>query len=111
MPPIGSHIPPHLLKYPYVMFHSKDDRRVCSKCRSYHGTVWRTNETGRPIPPLHPGCRCWLTYLWESPIPKEPELPRQPGVHPALPPLIIGEDWEALLWNPTGEPPKKRDEE
>lgn len=114
MPRIRSHIPPHILRYPYVLYHARDDNRVCSQCRAYNGTVWRTNETGRPIPPLHPGCRCWLTPLWESPIPHEPELPREPGQHPASPLLnpllIIGADWEAILYNPPGEKPDKEDQ-
>lgn len=47
--------------------------RVCSRCLELKDTVvGRTDESGVPLPPLHPRCRCAIMYreLKEQPKPK-----------------------------------------
>ena len=47
--------------------------RVCSRCLELKDTVvGRTDESGVPLPPLHPRCRCAIMYkeLAEAPKPK-----------------------------------------
>ena len=55
--------------------------RVCSRCMELRGKVVGTTEdSGAPVPPLHPRCRCTIIYNEIEPAkalrPNKPEVPR-----------------------------------
>lgn len=47
----------------YRMWETINDPKRCSDCKRLHGKVYHRRETIRPKQPLHPHCRCKISWL------------------------------------------------
>lgn len=47
----------------YQMFTATLDNRTSKICGEFDGTIWEINDSGKPIPPLHPNCRSVLVNM------------------------------------------------
>lgn len=45
-----------------VIFHTEGDHRVDDECDFWDGQEFSFNDPDKPLPPLHPNCRCWYEY-------------------------------------------------
>lgn len=50
----------------------------CKICAPHHGKIYEINDPEKPMPPLHPACRCYLGTWFEGvSTPVEPIIKRQ----------------------------------
>lgn len=47
----------------YRMWVTINDPKRCPDCKRLHGKVYHRHETIKPKQPLHPFCRCMITWL------------------------------------------------
>ncbi len=47
----------------YRMWVTIDDPKRCPDCKRLHGKIYHRREPIKPRQPLHPFCRCWITWL------------------------------------------------
>ena len=54
--------PNFILPVSPVVFNTEDDHRVCPICDPHDGVEYDFDDPEKPLPPLHPNCRCYYTY-------------------------------------------------
>jgi len=85
-----------------LIWHSMDDYRVCPECKARNGAVFPANTPAEQLPPLHPGCRCFVEHS-DAP-PAEPLPPPEPTPPPIMPPPIMPPPIIPPLFPPTPTP-------
>ena len=45
-----------------VVFETEDDEKVCPLCDEFDGERFAFDDATKPIPPMHPNCRCIYRY-------------------------------------------------
>lgn len=45
-----------------VTYHTEEDHKVCPICDVYNLDKFNFNDQSKPLPPLHPNCRCYYIY-------------------------------------------------
>jgi hypothetical protein len=63
----------------------------CKICRPYHGKIFDMLDAEKPIPPLHPQCRCVLLY-------------HAPGVSTIVEPIVRRQEKASLTTDSRGNP-------
>lgn len=59
--------------------HSAPDDRVRPEHACLHGTIWRLDDPGAPIPPLSYGCRCAMKFVAKPDTPASRVLDEAPA--------------------------------
>lgn len=45
-----------------IEFVTEEDSRVCPECQAEDGNEYDFDDEDKPLPPLHPNCRCYYVY-------------------------------------------------
>lgn len=45
-----------------VVYHTEEDHKVDDECDMWDGDEFAFDDPNKPLPPLHPNCRCYYIY-------------------------------------------------